>query len=237
MFLSPRRLMSAGTQRPASTSMIDQILVWPLLMKTSTYSTQPTAMAALPAQAVIQYDHAFANRSLLPNAPRAQAYGPPSAGMRRANDANSLARSRAPIVVRPSETSVIGPYGASDDGRLKIPTPTMLPTTSAVAPVRPRRSAARPAGDGASARARALTSSSGKTLAGPPSTREPDEGDRTGDVGGDANRNDTTVRLLLSMSCSSASVDRRRRRRWARPGGRGRRRPRGSARRRAVSLA
>jgi hypothetical protein len=42
--------------------------------------------------------------------------------------------------------SVIGPYGASDDGRLKIPTPTMLPTTNAVAPTRVRRSAGLEAG-------------------------------------------------------------------------------------------
>src|SRR3974390_1054006 len=60
--------------------------------------------------------------------------------MRRANDANSLAKASAPIVVNPIETSVIGPYGASDEGRLKIPTPTMLPTTSAVAPTSVRRS-------------------------------------------------------------------------------------------------
>ena len=71
MFLMPLRLMNAGTQRPTSTSRIDQILIWPLLMNTSTYSTQPTAIAALPAQAVIQYDQAFANPSLLPNATRA----------------------------------------------------------------------------------------------------------------------------------------------------------------------
>ncbi len=115
-------------------------------MKTSTYSTQPTAIAALPAQAVIQYDHAFGNPSLLPNATRAYAYGPPSAGILRDNDANSLAKASAPIVVNPIETSVIGPYGASDDGRLKIPTPTMLPTTNAVAPTRVRRSAGLEAG-------------------------------------------------------------------------------------------
>ena len=35
--------------------------MWSLLMKCSTYRTQPTAIAALPAQAVIQYAHAFAN--------------------------------------------------------------------------------------------------------------------------------------------------------------------------------
>jgi hypothetical protein len=36
-------------------------LLWPFLMKCSTYSTHPTAIAALPAQAVIQYDQALAN--------------------------------------------------------------------------------------------------------------------------------------------------------------------------------
>ena len=46
-------------------------LLCPLLTNSSTYSTQPTAMAALPAQAVIQYDQAFANPSRLPNAARA----------------------------------------------------------------------------------------------------------------------------------------------------------------------
>ena len=71
MFLMPPRLTHAGIQRPASTSRIDQSLVSPVLMNTSTYSTQPTAIAALPAQAVIQYDQAFANPSLFPNATRA----------------------------------------------------------------------------------------------------------------------------------------------------------------------
>jgi len=36
---------------------------------------------------------------------------------------------------------LMGPKAASDVGRLKIPTPTMLPTTSAVAALRPRPSA------------------------------------------------------------------------------------------------
>ena len=40
-------------------------------MKCSTYSTQPTAIAALPAQAVIQYDQALMNPSGFPNAARA----------------------------------------------------------------------------------------------------------------------------------------------------------------------
>ena len=45
--------------------------------------TQPTAMAALPAHPVIQYDQAFTNPCRLPMATRAYASGPPSAGMRR----------------------------------------------------------------------------------------------------------------------------------------------------------
>ena len=45
-------------------------LFWPLLMNTSTYSTQPTAIPALPAHAVIQYDHALKKPTTLPNAAR-----------------------------------------------------------------------------------------------------------------------------------------------------------------------
>ena len=78
-------------------------------MKCSTYSTQPTAIAALPAHAVIQYDQAFANPSRLPNATRAYAYGPPSAGSRRDRAANSSASTSAPTVVSAIDTSVIGP--------------------------------------------------------------------------------------------------------------------------------
>src|SRR3954466_12701647 len=106
-------------------------------------------MAALPAQAVIQYDHAFAKPIRLPNATRAYAYGPPSAGMRRESAAKSMASAMAPIVVSPMETRLMGPKAASDVGRLKIPTPTMLPTTSAVAALRPRPSAGCAAGAGA----------------------------------------------------------------------------------------
>jgi hypothetical protein len=40
-------------------------------------------------------------------------------------------------VVSAIETSVIGPYPASEVGRLKIPTPIMLPTISAIAAVSP----------------------------------------------------------------------------------------------------
>ena len=49
------------------------------------------------------------NPSGLPNATRAYAYGPPSAGSRRDSAANSSASASAPMVVRAIETSVIGP--------------------------------------------------------------------------------------------------------------------------------
>jgi hypothetical protein len=58
---------------------------------------------------VIQYDHAFANPSPLPNATRAYAYGPPSAGNRRDSAANSNASASAPTVMSAIDTSVIGP--------------------------------------------------------------------------------------------------------------------------------
>src|SRR5262245_6429848 len=109
MFLTPDRLMKAGSQSPIRTSRIEAHLWWLLLTKCSTYSTQPTAMAAFPAHAVIQYDHAFMNPSGLPNATRAYAYGPPSAGRRRESAPNRTARASAPTVVSAIETSVIGP--------------------------------------------------------------------------------------------------------------------------------
>src|SRR3954454_23355235 len=90
-------------------------------------------MAALPAHAVIQYDHALTKPTPLPNCVRAYAYGPPSAGIRRASPAKTMARARAPTLAMTSATRLIGPYDASAYGRLKMPTPTMLPTTSAVA--------------------------------------------------------------------------------------------------------
>src|SRR5262245_25775107 len=91
MFLTPERLTAAGSQSPMRTSTMENSLLWPLLMNTSTYSTHPVAMAALPAHAVIQYDQAFAKPSGLPNAVRAYAYGPPSAGSRRESEANMTA--------------------------------------------------------------------------------------------------------------------------------------------------
>ena len=45
----------------------------------------------------------------------------------------------APIVVSPIDTRLIGPYDDSDVGRLKIPTPMMLPMISAMAVPRPKR--------------------------------------------------------------------------------------------------
>src|SRR5215471_15893140 len=138
MFLTPDRLMIAGSHRPTSTSRTVISLFWPLLMNTSTYSTQPTAMPALPAHAVIQYDHALKKPTTLPNAAREYAYGPPSAGSRRDSAANSSASAIAPIVVSPMETKVIGPMLASEVGRLKIPTPMMLPMISATATGRPK---------------------------------------------------------------------------------------------------
>ena len=63
MFLTPDRLITAGIHSPTSTSSTENSLLCPVLMKCSTYSTQPTAIAALPAHAVIQYDQAFANPS------------------------------------------------------------------------------------------------------------------------------------------------------------------------------
>src|SRR5215831_7438669 len=148
MFFTPDMLITAGTHRPTSTSKTVISLLWLLLMNTSTYSTQPTAIPALPAHALIQYDHALKKPSRLPNATRAYAYGPPSAGSRRASAANIRASTMAPIVVSPIETRVIGPIEASDVGRLKIPTPMMLPMISAIAtgsPKPPPGAAAAPA--------------------------------------------------------------------------------------------
>src|SRR5215831_11431173 len=70
MFFTPDRLMTAGIHRPISTSRTVISLFWPLLMNTSTYRTQPTAIPALPAHAVIQYDQALKKPTTLPNAAR-----------------------------------------------------------------------------------------------------------------------------------------------------------------------
>src|SRR6516165_10065756 len=80
IFFTPARLIAAGTHNPTNTNKMDPSLLPSLLMNTSTYNTHPTAMAAFPAHAVIQYDHAFANPKPLPYATREYAYGPPSAG-------------------------------------------------------------------------------------------------------------------------------------------------------------
>ena len=49
----------------------------------------------------------------------------------------------APTVVSPIETRVIGPIAASEVGRLKIPTPMMLPMISAIATGSPKPPRAR----------------------------------------------------------------------------------------------
>src|SRR3974390_1215780 len=103
MFFAPDRLMKAGTHRPTSTSSTVNSLFWPLLMNCSTYRTQPTAIPALPAHELIQYDHALKKPTRLPKATREYAYGPPSAGRRRDSAANISASAMAPTVVRPIE--------------------------------------------------------------------------------------------------------------------------------------
>ena len=123
MFFTPDRLMIAGIHRPTSTSSTVISLFWPLLMNTSTYSTQPTAIPALPAHAVIQYDHALKKPTTLPNAAREYAYGPPSAGSRRDSAANISASAIAPTVVSAIETSVIGPYPGQRGRQVEDPDP------------------------------------------------------------------------------------------------------------------
>ena len=71
-------------------------------------------MAAFPAHAVIQYDQALVKPSPFPNAARAYAYGPPSAGSRRDITANINARAMAPTVAIPIATRLIGPYDAME---------------------------------------------------------------------------------------------------------------------------
>src|SRR3954451_13200891 len=95
-------------------------------------------MAAFPAQAVIQYDQALVKPIPLPNAARAYAYGPPSAGSRRDSAANISASATAPTVVSAIATMLIGPIDANEYGRLKMPTPMMLPMINAVACGSPR---------------------------------------------------------------------------------------------------
>ena len=68
-----------------------------------------------------------------PKATRAYAYGPPSAGSRRESEENISARASAPTVVSTIAIRLMGPIPASEYGRLKMPTPMMLPTMSAVA--------------------------------------------------------------------------------------------------------
>src|SRR5215469_2635013 len=70
MFFTPDRLMKAGTHRPTSTNSTVNSLFPPLLMNSCTYRTQPTAIPALPAHELIQYDQALKKPSRLPNATR-----------------------------------------------------------------------------------------------------------------------------------------------------------------------
>jgi hypothetical protein len=95
-------------------------------------------MAAFPAHAVIQYDQALVKPIPLPNAARAYAYGPPSAGSRRDSAANINASATAPTVVSAIAIMLIGPIDANEYGRLKMPTPMMLPMMRAVACGSPR---------------------------------------------------------------------------------------------------
>jgi hypothetical protein len=53
-FRSPDRLTSAGSHSPIMAMTMDQDLACPLFQNTSTYPTQATTIAALPAHAVIQ---------------------------------------------------------------------------------------------------------------------------------------------------------------------------------------
>ena len=52
--------------------------------------------------------------------------------MRRDSTANISASATAPTVARPIATRLIGPYDAMAYGRLKMPTPMMLPMTRLV---------------------------------------------------------------------------------------------------------
>src|SRR6185312_136782 len=71
MFLTPLRLIAAGTQRPTSAISMETYLLPPLLRNSSTYSTQPTTIAAFPDHAVIQYSQALEKPARLPKPARA----------------------------------------------------------------------------------------------------------------------------------------------------------------------
>ena len=138
MFFTPDRLIRAGTHRPTSTSRTVNSLFPPLLMNSCTYSTQPTAMPALPAHRADPVRPRVEEAD--PVAERDPGVGvrPPSAGSRRDSAANIRASTMAPIVVSPIEARVIGPIAASEVGRSKIPTPMTLPMTSAIATGSPK---------------------------------------------------------------------------------------------------
>src|SRR3954454_17088421 len=109
--------MAAGSHSPISARTIENSVFWPWLTNTSTYSTQPTTIAAFPDQAVIQYSQALEKPARLPNAARAYAYGPPSAGSRLLRAANMSASARAPTVVSAIANRLIGPYDAREARR------------------------------------------------------------------------------------------------------------------------
>src|SRR3954447_16215894 len=71
MFLTPLRLIAAGTHSPTRAISIETYLFPPLLRNSSTYSTQPTTIAAFPDQAVIQYSQALEKPARLPKPARA----------------------------------------------------------------------------------------------------------------------------------------------------------------------
>src|SRR5213082_2587908 len=66
------------------------------------------------------------------------AEGPSSPGKARARPAKQIARNAQPTTVTSQPLNALRPYGASVAGMAKIPTPMMLPTTSAVHIQKPR---------------------------------------------------------------------------------------------------
>ena len=60
------------------------------------------------------------------------------AGAIRARRANTMPRHIAPTAITAQPISAVVPYGASAEGAMKNPEPTMLPITSAVQVASPR---------------------------------------------------------------------------------------------------
>src|SRR5262249_1351324 len=73
MFFTPDRLIAAGIHSPTRASRTEIHLLWSLFTNSSTYSTHPTTMAALPAHAVIQSSQASEKPVRSPKATRAYA--------------------------------------------------------------------------------------------------------------------------------------------------------------------